>query len=249
LQGVVRMSAKRDEYLEALWRLRELDKSSIEDLNVVLDIPFEHAVLDDLVSENMAVFDAAGGTASLTEAGLACARQLVRKHRLAERLLHDVLHVESSAFETEACTFEHLVAPRVIESICTLLGHPRKCPHGRPIPEGDCCKRSASSVDASVVHLPDLSVGSTGRIAYVNCQDDAQLHRLNGLQIKPGVTVTLHQKYPSYVLESEGAMVALDERIADNICLWKQAEQPSEKTGGGPGKKEKRAWPWQRKGA
>ncbi len=217
------MSPKRDEYLEALWRLKEQGKDSIEDLQIVLDIPFEDEVIDSLVSDDLAAFDRENKVATLTEEGAAYARGLVRKHRLAERLLHDVLRIRTERLESEACTFEHLVAPQVVEGICTLLGHPRKCPHGLPIPEGECCKRSEVMVAASVVHLSDLTVGETGQVAYVNCQDDARLHRLNGLQLKPGAEITLHQKYPAWVIECEGGMIALDERIADSICVWKES--------------------------
>ncbi len=67
------------------------------------------------------------------------ARQLVRSHRLAERLVQDVL---GQAAEPSACEFEHLLGTEVVDAICTLLGHPRECPHGYPIPPGECCERS-----------------------------------------------------------------------------------------------------------
>ena len=218
------MSSKRDEYLETLWRLKEQGKDSLEDLKVVLDIPFEGPVLDELHRDGLATVDHGANVVRLTEEGSTCARELVRKHRLAERLLHDVLKVGTESVESEACTFEHLVAPQVVESICTLLGHPRTCPHGLPIPEGTCCKRSEATVSVAVVPLTKLAAGQAGRIAYLNCQNDVRLHRLNGLQIKPGVSVTLHQRYPSYVVECEGGMIAIDEAIAENICVWKEPE-------------------------
>jgi DtxR family Mn-dependent transcriptional regulator len=218
------VSDRQDEYLEALWRLKEQGKDSIEDLLTILDVPFEDGVIENLVLDDLAVCDRENKVAALTEEGFAYAQKLVRKHRLAERLLHDVLRIGTESLETEACTFEHLVAPQMIEGICTLLGHPRKCPHGLPIPEGECCKRSEKMVATSVMYLTSLAVGETGQVAYVNCQDDARLHRLDGLQIKPGVEVTVHQKYPSYVVECEGGMIALDEAIADNIYLWKKPQ-------------------------
>ncbi len=62
------------------------------------------------------------------------ARQLVRSHRLAERLTQDVL---GQSAEPSACEFEHLLGTEVVDAICTLLGHPRECPHGYPIPTGE----------------------------------------------------------------------------------------------------------------
>ncbi len=47
------------------------------------------------------------------------------------------------------------------------------------------------------------------------------MHKIDGLHIRPGITVTLHQKYPAYVIECEGGNIALDEQIASNICVWR----------------------------
>lgn len=244
------MNSRHDEYLEALWCLREQESDSLEDLQIVLDIPFDIEVIDGLASENLVMFDAENKLVTLTEDGLVHARALVRKHRLAERLLHDVLRIRTEDFEIEACTFEHLVAPQVVEAICTLLGHPRKCPHGLPIPEGTCCQRSEKNISASVTHLANLMVGEKGHIAYVNCQDDTQLHLLNGLQLKPGAEMTLHQKYPSYVVECEGGMIALDDVIAESVHVWKKpAENHGDSDGDGrhPIKKTKRRRFWHRR--
>ena len=216
------MNTTQDEYLEALWYLREQDKDSLADLQTALDAPIDYDKLDGIVSDEMAVFNRKTGKVALTEQGLDYARGLVRKHRLAERLLYDVLGFRNERFESEACTFEHLVAPHVVDGICTLLGHPRECPHGLPIPEGPCCVRNEHVLQSAVAHLSELDVGESGRVAYINCQDDSQLHRLNGLQIKPGVEIRVHQKYPAWVVECEGGMIAIDQRVADRICLWKQ---------------------------
>jgi len=216
------MNTTQDEYLESLWYLREQDKDSLADLQTALDAPIDYDKLEGIVFAEMAVFNRKTGKVALTELGLDYARGLVRKHRLAERLLYDVLGFRNERFESEACTFEHLVAPHVVDGICTLLGHPRECPHGLPIPEGPCCVRNDHVSQSSVAHLSELEVGESGRVAYVNCQDDSQLHRLNGLQIKPGVEIRVHQKYPAWVVECEGGMIAIDKRVADRICLWKQ---------------------------
>ena len=225
--------------------MQEYGKDSMEDLQFVLDLPLEDVVIDSLVSENYVIMDRESKAVVLTEEGKVYAREVVRKHRLAERLLFDVLRMKDGKFETEACAFEHLLAPQVVEGICTLLGHPRKCPHGLPIPKGDCCRRSETSVDTSVVPLTSLAVNESGLVAYINCQDDAQLHRLNGLQLKPGAEIMLHQKYPTYVVECEGGMIAVDELIAGNICLWKKPED-GRKPGGdnerGRTEKKKRGW-------
>ena len=56
----------------------------------------------------------------------------------------DVLAIrDEGSIEKNACTFEHILSPEVTDRICTFLGHPRTCPHGSPIPEGDCCRGMA----------------------------------------------------------------------------------------------------------
>ncbi|MHC4544188.1 MAG: metal-dependent transcriptional regulator, partial [Planctomycetota bacterium] len=147
--------------------------------------------------------------------------QLIRAHRLAERLLYDIL---GGDFESGACEFEHTVTGELVDSICILLGHPETCPHGSPIPQGQCCKESCRTAQSSVVPLVELEVGQSARVAYINCKSDQQLHKIDSLCIKPGVIATLHQKYPSYVIECEGSNIAMDEQIASNICVWREPQ-------------------------
>jgi len=67
------------------------------------------------------------------------ARDVVRRHRLAERLFKDTFSIDDSEAHTEACKFEHIISPELDQRICTFLGHPSTCPHGNPIPPGSCC--------------------------------------------------------------------------------------------------------------
>ncbi len=67
------------------------------------------------------------------------ARNVVRRHRLAERLFKDTFSVDETEAHTQACKFEHIISPELDTRICTFLGHPKTCPHGNPIPPGDCC--------------------------------------------------------------------------------------------------------------
>ena len=75
----------------------------------------------------------------LTEGGQERARDVVRRHRLSERLLTDTFSVEAPAAHAEACKFEHVISPDLDQKICSFLNHPRTCPHGNPIPRGACC--------------------------------------------------------------------------------------------------------------
>jgi putative ABC transport system ATP-binding protein len=79
------------------------------------------------------------GHVHLTPTGTARARDVVRRHRLAERLFKDTFAVDDSEAHNQACKFEHIISPELDQRICTFLGHPKTCPHGNPIPPGQCC--------------------------------------------------------------------------------------------------------------
>jgi putative ABC transport system ATP-binding protein len=80
------------------------------------------------------------GPLGFTPRGRARARDLIRRRRLAEVLFSSALHLPEAEVEQTACLMEHVIDPTVANSICAFLGHPRRCPHGRPIPTGDCCE-------------------------------------------------------------------------------------------------------------
>lgn len=90
-----------------------------------------------------------------TEKGRKRAEDVIRRHRLAERLFTETFHVhDEKEVAEQACKFEHILSPEATDSICSFLGHPRTCPHGSPIPAGECCleaaKHSALSSQQSV---------------------------------------------------------------------------------------------------
>lgn len=213
------MNKKReiDEYLEQLWSMKEKNINSIDELKKELHVEFNEQILQELIKEKLVEADDNYQNIKLTDKGEKEARHIIRAHRLAERLISDVLGGE---FEAGAGEFEHTINPELVDGICTLLGHPRECPHGRPIPEGECCKRCDKTAQASVIPLTDLEIGQSAQVAYVQCKSDQQMHRIDGLQIRPGATVKLHQKYPTIVIECEGASIALDNEVASNIRVW-----------------------------
>lgn len=89
----------------------------------------------------------------LTPRGRQRAADVIRRHRLAERLFTDSLALDSeSEIEQQACKFEHILSPGATDKICTFLGHPRTCPHGAPIPPGACCIRATEVADSDLQH-------------------------------------------------------------------------------------------------
>jgi putative ABC transport system ATP-binding protein len=83
------------------------------------------------------------GEVDLTPVGSRRARDVVRRHRLAERLFKDTFAIEDSEARDQACKFEHIISPELDQRICSFLGHPKTCPHGNPIPPGECCDARA----------------------------------------------------------------------------------------------------------
>jgi len=85
------------------------------------------------------LIDLQNGEALLTPVGSQRARGVVRRHRLAERLFRDTFAADDAEAHDQACRFEHIISPELDQRICAFLGHPKTCPHGNPIPPGDCC--------------------------------------------------------------------------------------------------------------
>jgi len=81
-----------------------------------------------------------GVEVQFTEDGSRRARDVVRRHRLAERLFTDTFAIEDAEAHVQACRFEHIITPELDQRICSFLGHPKTCPHGNPIPPGICCE-------------------------------------------------------------------------------------------------------------
>jgi DtxR family Mn-dependent transcriptional regulator len=215
---------EKDEYLEILWYMQENTEKSFDHFKEELGDRFNATMITQLAGDEQIILDTQSNprTIELSEKGREYTRKLIRSHRLAERLVHTVL---GEVHETGACEFEHIVNPELVDSICTLLGHPRECPHGMPIPEGECCRQKLQTIESSIIPLTEMDVGEAARIAYVFSPHDQQLHKLESLQIRPGITVTLHQKRPTFVIECENATIALDEHVAVNIHVWSQRKR------------------------
>ncbi|MBF0474300.1 MAG: metal-dependent transcriptional regulator [Deltaproteobacteria bacterium] len=235
---------EKEEHLERLWGMKEGEQEAVEYLEDSMKGDFDAQLVEELAVDGMVALSEGNRKIVLTESGEKEARRIIRAHRIAERLLHNVLGGE---FETGACEFEHTVTSELVDSICILLGHPRTCPHGMSIPEGECCRRSEQTTRNMVIPLTEAELNQSARIAYINCRDDHLLHRLDDLQVRPGINVKLHQRYPCFVIECEGASIALDEDIVASICVWSQGP-PAERPKLDLSSKEKKPRPWWSKG-
>jgi putative ABC transport system ATP-binding protein len=113
--------------------------------------PFVNPCHDALKPDGVSVGE---GTmvVELTSRGRQRAADIIRRHRLAERLFTDSLALDSETeIEQQACKFEHILSREATDKICSFLGHPLTCPHGAPIPPGPCCPRPARSANVSTL--------------------------------------------------------------------------------------------------
>ena len=208
-----------DEILETIWRFEERGSCTVEDVKKEHEDAAGYAVNDELLSEleKNGLVKISGRAISLTADGKAHALPVIRRHRIAERLLVDVLGMPFDAIEESACEYEHTLAPGLTEAICTLLGHPRECPHGSPIPEGDCCRRSEKSVESFVKSLSAMEIGDSVRISFIRKEDPVLIGKLVSFGVSPGKMIKIRQKFPAYVIQIENSQIALEQDIAADI--------------------------------
>ncbi|HET7755370.1 MAG TPA: metal-dependent transcriptional regulator [Anaeromyxobacteraceae bacterium] len=169
--------------------------------------------------QSMGLVQLKDGHVELTADGDLRARGVVRRHRLAERLFHDLLELGESETESHACEFEHVLSSEATDSVCTLLGHPPTCPHGKAIPPGPCCGAYQKTVRPLVTGLGAFEIGAKGRIVFIAPKFHDRMDRLAALGVMPGSEIRLHQREPSYVIEVGETTIALDPEIAGEIFV------------------------------
>jgi len=208
-----------EESLGFLWFRGETGSRDRGEIARILADSIDPRAYGNLISGGYARED--GDTVRLTEKGEALARDVTRRHRLATRLLRDVLDVSPSDVDPNVCRLEHILSPEVTESICKLLGHPTEDPLGRPIPSGLCCAAGDPRIEPLVVSLDRLVPGEEGRVAYLRLTDHPELHKLLSLGLAPGARFRLRQKNPAFVLQAGESELALDVDVAKNILVRK----------------------------
>ena len=126
-----------DEVLVQMWALEEDGRVPEAARVKVPDVVDNRRTLQGMAESGL--IHLPGVTLDFTPRGRGQARDLVRRRRLAEVLFSSAMHLPEPEVEVAACRMEHIIDPEMTNSICSFLGHPRSCPHGRPIPEGNCC--------------------------------------------------------------------------------------------------------------
>ncbi|MEW6740321.1 MAG: metal-dependent transcriptional regulator [Nitrospirota bacterium] len=208
-----------DEALELLWELSEEESSDIKRFRLSSDDSDVDSLIQLLIHEGLvAVGD---NNIRLTDKGNELSKGLIRRHRLAERLFTDVFDLSGDVVHEDACKMEHILSEELTDSVCTFLGHPPTCPHGKPIPRGECCKKYRVDVQPVVVRLVDFEVGYRGKILFITPSEAARIGRLSSIGIIPGTVIKLIQKRPSIVLQVDETTIAIDPELAKEIFVKK----------------------------
>ena len=127
-----------EEYCEAIYELHEDDVEVIQARiaeRLRVSRPSVSEMIKRLSDERLVRVE--GGRISLTEKGEGLAQRVVRRHRLAERFLTDILGLSWAEAHHEAGKWEHVMSEEVEEAMIARLGNPTTCPHGNPIPGSD----------------------------------------------------------------------------------------------------------------
>ena len=131
----------------------------------------------------------------------------------------DLLDLKKKLVHETSCQLEHILHKGIDDSICTLLGHPRTCPHGRPIPEGSCCKDVKRTPKKLIMPLSELEVGKKAKVSYLQIQDRNALQRIIATGALPKTDIVLIQKFPSYLFRIGKSQFAIDKELASSIYV------------------------------
>ena len=177
------------------------------------------AVLDNLKTEGY--IEIQNNKIKFEKKGEEIGKKIIRRHRLTERLLKDILQMTIDEIEEPACRLEHTITEGLEDSICALLGHPSVCPHGFEIPPGNCCKNVSKVLEPIIVSLDDMEAGSEGIIMYLVTKSHPRLQRLSTLGLSPGSKVKISQTFPTFVVQIDETQIALEKSIAEDIFVRK----------------------------
>jgi DtxR family Mn-dependent transcriptional regulator len=173
---------------------------------------------------------------TLTSAGQRIAEKTVRKHRLLERFLHDVLKIDNAKVHKQACEMEHALSDDAEESLCRFLRHPDRCPDdGKIIPPcdlkiGSCAEciqlhgkglEEAGKHNQNLVSISNLKKGQCGKISFIRGGHNL-LQRLLDMGLTPGTEICVLRAAPlggPVELSVRGSKLALGKGVASKVFV------------------------------
>ncbi len=209
-----------EEYLQTLFWLQEA-KLPMTGANVAramqLSAPTVHEMIGRLERDGY-ITRATNKAISFTETGLEQAEGVVRRHRLIERFLTDVLGIPWDEVHEEAERLEHAMSPVLEARMLAAIGDAKTCPHGHPI-------RTGTRIEG--VPLADVSPGASVRVLRFENEAEDLLHELRAAGLEPGMEGTLAETGgEEVVVDAEGRRVTLTASVAETVSVLADPSPP-----------------------
>jgi len=224
--GHTHFDESNEEYLEAIYRL-EREGSGVSNSALASELGVAPAsvsgMLKKLATEGFVEHPSRGGV-TLTRKGLETAVRVVRRNRLAEVLLTEVLGLPWDEVYEEACKLEHAISDRVEEQLVKVLGDPKFCPHGHPIPSADLSEPAYVGQP-----IAQLEIGGRARVHSVTEQMTELLRYLSEIGLQRGTNIEVVERAPlggPITISYDGRRQAISLELAKQITVV-AVEDPS----------------------
>jgi DtxR family Mn-dependent transcriptional regulator len=210
-----------EEYLQAIESLNEEGTPTIQARiaeRLGRSAPTVSEMLDRLATDGYV--ERSGRTITLTEQGQDVAQTVLRKHRLAERLLVDVIGLPWHLVHDEAGRWEHVMSDEVMTRLVQILDDPATCPHGNPIPGS----AHSPTVPQPQVSLATIESGQKVRFERLGEEvelDGATLRYLDDAGFIPGATAAVTNKGPdgTMLLDADGTTLVLGADLCQRLYV------------------------------
>ncbi len=206
-----------EEYCEAIWELREDDIGVIQ-ARIAERLEVSRPAVSEMIRrmESERLVDV-GDTITLSPSGIELAERVVRRHRLAERFLTDMLGLSWADAHAEAGKWEHVISQSVETALARVLGDPTTCPHGNPIP-------GAAYLAPDSHPLRDVPVGTAFTISRIPEELEFEPGMLDFLEehsLQPGHSGVLTVISPdgTATVEVEGSHVGVPAYATQRILV------------------------------
>lgn len=212
-------SASVEEYLECIYKLSE-SQQPVKSNQIASALGISAPSVAEMIKkmqEAGLVIKNINKSLTLTKEGEEKAVNLIRKHRLSERFLADMLNISWDKVHDEACKFEHVLSEEAEEGLNKLLGNPSTCPHGHPIPGNTQDRQS------ELVKLSSVESGNQATVEAVSEDNIEILRYIGSLNLKPKAKVFVEEKAPFggpvTLIVNNKEKVAIGPEIADLILV------------------------------
>ena len=219
-------SAGTEEYLEAIYRLLKDEDRYVKTGELADALKVKPGSVTEMVkklTEKKYLKYEKNRGFRLTRKGRKLALDVLRRHRVAERLLVDLLGVSWEEAHDVACKWEHVLTPEMCDQVLERLNDPATCPHGNPIPASN----------GTLSPLPDLTLADLeqGEKAIIDCISDENvelLRMMSSMGMLPGETVQVIQISPigdTLLIEVGTAQFALSSKLAQRVRVHREDDE------------------------